>query len=1021
MNKIFPQPILIFAFALVSRAGIEFAPGGGFVENGRPVQLIGNLIYELPTADDYRAFPGEPPDWEWLYETPPNRAQFDRLGFNATGGEVPTDWMRKYRPEPSFWQANRTLDWSIAAGYYKNGLPVWVDYTCAGWSHGGLAHDPKRAPSAAAFSAGDCHFLPYSLVTEEGLSLYREMWQSGARELLRHGVKPFVYELFNEPAYDDRSPAAEAAFRRYLATLPTPRPSVAEAVERRKFNQARFADAVARGKADIRAVDPAARTCFQPLQSVGFYICADIDLLAANRTTDLVVAQTGGGDAWDALLLLAVAGTRPIVDGEAYPGATRASHRARILAEYARGLNGTYYFKWDRRARSVVWKEPDGPARLAEQYPYCALNPASVPPESFAGLKDAARDIAAVNDLFTPRNRGVPATVAVLVSQSTIRLCAAEGRTDAIRMREAGETLLAARLPVKAIFEEQLDADHLKGVKLLVAAGIDATLDTTNARLRHWVEKGGTLVAVGKALDRDEWGRARADAFVPQQKNRRLGKGRVIFVDHPLAPANARAFYAKIANRLGIRPVCRLTDALQGTEVPEIECYSAQNSRNSSGFILLNGGLSPRAVRLLPVAVGAAAQRWTDVTTGLPVPCTARGELLVRLLPGIPVILRGEVGTDPKTVGTGPMATGVKMGTDPQNVGTDPMVGGGKVSENAFFASLPAWLAENNGSDLSSAPYWVEPDSVAFVDLRTVANGTLEKVVASVPWGWQVLAGVPFDLIRFDQNGNRSGVCLDRAVAPVVADGAVRALDFLFTVPTAADGALFTCELAFADGVRETVSVSAPDDVRFVGWRNRDGTPLFVVRKPSPRLDAAVASLGFTGRTKGVWLAAVSLERPPVSSSVCAFQAANLKVGAWGGHVASATDEGLRVRIAADAPDWSGAAAELLTPLALSDGDVANRSLVLDVALGETAHGPVSRPLPVPQFQLGYQTATGEAKRGGFVWPGTSVESGVWRTVRIPLRRLVPADAAKLTRLAIQFRPFGSERADYRFRGLRIE
>ena len=96
----------------------------------------------------------------------------------------------------------------------------------------------------------------------------------------------------------------------------------------------------------------------------------------------------------------------------------------------------------------------------------------------------------------------------------------------------------------------------------------------------------------------------------------------------------------------------------------------------------------------------------------------------------------------------------------------------------------------------------------------------------------------------------------------------------------------------------------------------------------------------------------MSIERPPVSPSVRAFQAVNLKVGAWGGHVAS---------------------------------------------------------------------ATGEAKRGGFVWLGTSVESGVWRTVRIPLRRLVPADAAKLTRLAIQFRPFGAERADYRFRGLRIE
>lgn len=45
-------------------AEVEFALDGGFTENGKPVQLIGNLIYELPTEEDYRPFPGEPAGWK---------------------------------------------------------------------------------------------------------------------------------------------------------------------------------------------------------------------------------------------------------------------------------------------------------------------------------------------------------------------------------------------------------------------------------------------------------------------------------------------------------------------------------------------------------------------------------------------------------------------------------------------------------------------------------------------------------------------------------------------------------------------------------------------------------------------------------------------------------------------------------------------------------------------------------------------------------------------------------------------
>ncbi len=97
-----------------------------------------------------------------------------------------------------------------------------------------------------------------------------------------------------------------------------------------------------------------------------------------------------------------------LIDGEAYFGHTRASHRAKVLLQYARGFNATYYFKWDRRLDNPAFRTPDGPSRMAETFPYMALNPAATPPEAFAGMLDAKREIADVEKLFNPRGRGRP-------------------------------------------------------------------------------------------------------------------------------------------------------------------------------------------------------------------------------------------------------------------------------------------------------------------------------------------------------------------------------------------------------------------------------------------------------------------------------------------------------------------------------------------------------------------------------------------------------------------------------------
>ena len=64
-----------------------------------------------------------------------------------------------------------------------------------------------------------------------------------------------------------------------------------------------------------------------------------VNMLAANGPCGVVMSQTGGGGAFEALLLRAIANGKPIIDGETYFGHTRASHRAKVLLQYARGFN----------------------------------------------------------------------------------------------------------------------------------------------------------------------------------------------------------------------------------------------------------------------------------------------------------------------------------------------------------------------------------------------------------------------------------------------------------------------------------------------------------------------------------------------------------------------------------------------------------------------------------------------------------------------------------------------------------
>ena len=699
------------ALQMPEGARFEIGPDGNFLVDGRPRFLLGTLYY-LAFSDKtgLEPGPGYAPEDAWIYESPPTRDYLQRLGFDAAGGEVSTSWMRKYRPEPGFKRAGRLVDWDFATNFWHSGLPCILDFTAATWSHGGLPFDKRRGPPARAFvddPHGPCHFISYSLVTDEGRDVWRTFWRTGAEELMAHGARPFAYELFNEPRYDDRSPGAREAFAAFLsekfggdpaamdaawgssfgsfeaaAAFEKTGVSVGLGVEWLKFREAAFEGGVKLGIETIREVDPDARFCFQPLGR-----SADLDrVIGAERHCQVVMTQTGGDDLWENLRLLALADGKPLVDGETYFRNSRASHRGKLVRHFAMGLDATYYFKWERRLSEVSPRNEEGLARLFERYPWLGLNPVGTPPGALAGLMDGKRDIAAVQDLFGPRGRGLPPArrVAVLSSLPTARLAEAAGlRCHALEREAALALAIGAHVPVDAIFEEQLPEGRLDRYKVLVAAGVAATYPATRGILRDWVERGGTLILVGEAMELDEYGRPSPSDFPgislgeeiggePQpllggeavpQRAATFGEGWTVLAALPDGtPAIAErqfgeghAFYLGVrfpdsADLGGIlaalsgwydnaaRVTCVTLDPAADKSVPDIEVHAARGADGHTvGFIVENRGLAPRVVRFFPNSPNIFA----DVSRRMILGTDKDGAFLLLLEPSVPVVLRG--------------------------------------------------------------------------------------------------------------------------------------------------------------------------------------------------------------------------------------------------------------------------------------------------------------------------------------------------------------------------------------------
>jgi Beta-galactosidase len=546
---------------LAEDQAITVDPQGNFCVDNKPRFILGAQVPEVyqaslsPTA-------GYPAELKWIYDEPLNFERAQRLGFDSLGYFTSESWQHsaiENTTQPPFGQFERNFLGQFMAG---SKLPLYVDFTAAPWSHGKLAAFPNVPPEALNTNGSESesnHWVPYSIIDPRGTRLYHAMWRDGAEHLKASGGKALFYELFNEPAYDDPSAFNRAAFvemlrRKYVSIEPlnarwrtqytvfeeigkfkTRYDQPALFVEWSQFMEDAFVALCRAGRETIRSVDPQARITVQglsggiyrsvPWSNVNLYKLIDVVDVASTETRGgIEFAGNGGLEApprhsidtpfisprFEGMMhrhfMRSIAAGKPIHDGEHYIDGWQIEDS--FWLQVARGGNGAYIFKWDKRAWDPLWgadKGPLGGRELMRKMPYCVLNPYSVAPAKLPEILSFKKELTALDDLFVPRQNYRSGTVALLLSYPTERYGHAIRSVTQHLFRSYGVALDFSHFPFDVLLEEQLSA-RLDSYKVLVAAGVSNLLPGTAPQLKAWIEAGGTLIMGIEAMRMDEYG-----------------------------------------------------------------------------------------------------------------------------------------------------------------------------------------------------------------------------------------------------------------------------------------------------------------------------------------------------------------------------------------------------------------------------------------------------------------------------------------------------------------------------------
>ena len=954
---------------------------GHLLVNGQPHYFTATIWYGSTELECNEDTPGYIPELKWLYQEMPGYDNLQRLGLDGIGYEAPMDWFHKFNPD----QKVRRRDDKKYAGAIASGLPLYVDFTASTWSHGALWLKDKKAKAP-----GGHHFMPYSIVTEEGRNIWKTMWTEGAKDTIAMGWKPWCYELFNEPACSEEGRVPENL----------------KGADRIKFIEEKFSSLLKEGQEALRKVDPDALACFQPttMRTRG------IDLYEANRHLKVVCAPTGGhGGAVEAHLLRALADGKPIVDSEMYVGCSTNSIRQSFLDQYQRGYNVSYMFKWSRRpcdwrvAHEVVetegkWKgakfwrmwPEESLKKVGKVSAYNFLCPYKVSTDQLLGIRIAKREIQDVNEFFTPRDRGIPRKVAVLFSQTNEREAFANGGGNNRLFDALVQALEYAHLPIDVIFEPQInETDRLNRYDVLTFAGVSKMDPTTRRRIDEWAAKGGSLVEFKEKVPMSD------------------------MVSQVLAAAAKK----------GVKPCCEMLDAIKddGTPANSIEVTPARRGKLDAYMITsraptlpvvrfkpapLAGAKKPVLVRL-STRTGTEAVEGADprvrnlVTHRQPLRPDANGYYTLVLNGGSHFYVYGD--------------TADVLAKYPR---TKDVVWDAGLTAEQGLAFGKAEIEREKAERAARMPVFdVDPNRMVFVRLNEFAN--IQNPGFKIPWGVTDWRGMRFDFIRFDQNQFKDVIKVEKPVKGIAVDSRAA---FLYFAHTAAPA----YRVVYDDGTAVDVDKKSGQEV--VGWKDGEGHKYMIRQWPNPKPEKKISSIAIAPRRGTTsYVAAITVQKPEPKTVV--FPKFGRSGGGKGVH--ASYDEATRTwNVALDetAGSWCCGNADLAEGIPIEPGKYCR--LYFEMNRLPDADGNY-HDHATPQLKLNGRDENGKLafggwrvpmhKRGGWAYR-TDSDPETWETVWIGIDKgTVPDHFRKIISIAVQFQMMPAEHSGLAFRNFRFE
>ncbi|MDD3155271.1 MAG: beta-galactosidase, partial [Victivallaceae bacterium] len=606
----------------------------------------------------------------------------------------------------------------------------------------------------------------------------------------------------------------------------------------------------------------------------------------------------------------AIADGKPIHNSEAYIGGDAKTIFNTVWRDLLLGSNATYLFEWSKRAWDF---KPAGSAeggrKVAERWPWMIVNPYALAPEHMSGFMKVKKEIFQFAEFFVPRERNLPREVAILISYPSERYGVGAGLTAKNDATVCASALEFTHFPTDVILEEQLPAKRASRYRAIVASGVRNTYPATVNLLQSYVREGGVLILVRDFMTEDEYGNAHGqwnDFAIPRVKEVpgavgtfarlnqyqyallpgeipirnvvsvqscaswetlafsgkeplllrcKLGKGWIYFISAAMSDYPMGAFLGGILTRHGIQPAAKLISPDTGNLMPGIELHAAKRG-NRRCFFLFN---HDRYAKLVQISVSDAAG-YFDLVGKEALPLTKDGALV--MLDGLSRAIVG-VGAEKDFAGKfGPFAR-----TDRKTL-------------ERRTQECNAKLEEQNARESAVADLF-HPDltRIRTLDLRDVCNRDFvdsrpgdgkggwtdqgaEHSLIGVPWGVQDLLGVPCDLVRPDQNEQRSCIVLasknqlgklPERVGPVKVHEKVAAIYFFHTAAWAENGrkaAIY--RIHYADGTHRDLDVVCGREVRdwwirpndpFVAWKNLASRGFFLWRWENPVPEKEIASL----------------------------------------------------------------------------------------------------------------------------------------------------------------------------------